>query len=228
MASISDDPGGYRRILFTAHDGRRKTIRLGKVCHRVAVEIKHKVEALAAATTAGVSIDGETARWLAEIGDDLHAKLAVAGLVTQRQNAVFTGATLAQYIADYQSHRADVGKGTSTNYGIIGARLLAFFPADRQLHTVTQGDADRWLVWLKTEYAGATVSKSVKIARQFWAQAIRDGLTKTNPFLHLRTPSEVNTARAYFIDRPTFAQVMTDTPFEDVVLRALRDGVMLR
>ena len=212
MASISDDPGGYRRLLFMAPDGQRKTIRLGKVSHRVAEEIKHKVEALTAAATAGVSIDGETARWLAEIGDDLRAKLAVAGLVAPRQSAVVSGATLAEYIADYRNHRADVGKGTSTNYGIVGARLLAFFSADRQLHTVTEGDADRWLVWLKIEYAGPTVSKSIKIARQFWSQAVRDGLTATNPFLHLRTPSEVNTARAYFIDRPTFARVLTACP----------------
>ena len=31
MASISKDAGGKRRILFVASDGKRKTIRLGKV-----------------------------------------------------------------------------------------------------------------------------------------------------------------------------------------------------
>ena len=30
MASIVSDPNGYRRILFVAADGSRKTIRLGK------------------------------------------------------------------------------------------------------------------------------------------------------------------------------------------------------
>jgi hypothetical protein len=32
------------------------------------------------------------------------------------------------------------------------------------------------------------VSKSVKVARQFWVQAIRDRLASANPFAHLRTP----------------------------------------
>lgn len=36
MASISRDPGGYRRVLFVAADGTRKTIRLGKVSQRLA------------------------------------------------------------------------------------------------------------------------------------------------------------------------------------------------
>jgi hypothetical protein len=81
---------------------------------------------------------------------------------------------LAAYVEGYRKHRADVAKGTNTNYGIVGKRLLAFFPGDRLLHTITESETDRWLVWLKTEYAGPTVSKSVKVARQFWAQAIRD------------------------------------------------------
>ncbi len=77
---------------------------------------------------------------------------------------------------------------------------------------ITEGDTDRWLVWLKTEYAGPTVSKSVKVARQFWAQVIRDGVATVNPFAHLRTPSEVNTARAFFVDRAPFARVLEACP----------------
>ena len=89
---------------------------------------------------------------------------------------------------------------------------LRHYPAERPLHAITEGDADRWLVWLKQEYAGPTVSKSVKVARQFWAQAIRDGLAVLNPFAHLRTPSEVNTARTFFVDRATFGLVLAACP----------------
>jgi integrase len=44
------------------------------------------------------------------------------------------------------------------------------------------------------------------------AQAIRDGLATNNPFAHLRTPSEVNTARALFVDRSTFQQTLDACP----------------
>jgi integrase len=212
VASISNDPNGRRRILFVAADGTRKAMRLGKVSQRVAAEIKSKVEHLTAAASAGVSIDGETARWLASIGDDLHAKLASAGLVAPRQAVKAADVTLAQWLEDYRKHRADVSGGTSTNYGIIANRLLAFFPPETSLRAITEGDADRWLVWLKQEYAGPTVSKSVKVARQFWAQAIRDGLAVNNPFAHLRAPSEVNTARAFFVDPATFELVLAACP----------------
>ena len=37
MASIVDDDGGRRRILFRAPDGKRKTIRLGKIARRAGV-----------------------------------------------------------------------------------------------------------------------------------------------------------------------------------------------
>jgi hypothetical protein len=212
MASISNDPNGRRTIQFVAGDGRRKSIRLGRVSQREAQEIKLRVERLVAAQTANLATDHETAQWLARIGNDLAAKLAAVGLVTPRQSFTIS---LGQWLKQYREHRADVKEGTSTNYGIVANRLLAFFPAERELNSITEGDADRWLVWLKQKYAGPTVSKSVKVARQFWAQAIRDGLASSNPFSHLRTPSEVNTARAFFVDRTTMVQVLAACPDDE-------------
>src|SRR5581483_5339096 len=75
MASIANDPNGYRRILFMAADGRRKTVRLGKVSDRDAERIKDKVEQLNAAARANLKPSGKLAEWLAGLGDDLHAKL---------------------------------------------------------------------------------------------------------------------------------------------------------
>ncbi len=217
MASLSKDPAGRYTLQFV-RGGKRWTIRLGEVEARDAEQLQGHVEHLIHAAAKGRVPHKDTRRWVDDIDDRLHARLVAAGLVEPRQIAA-AGVTLAQFCASYRAHRADVSKGTRTNYGIVAARLLAFFPADRQLHSITEGDADRWLVWLRTEYAGPTVSKSIKIARQFWAQAMRDGLATINPFAHLRTPSEVNTARAYFVDRPTFARVLDACP--DVEWRLL-------
>lgn len=44
MASIArEKKNGTRRILFVAPDGRRRTIRLGKVSQRAAESIKYRV-----------------------------------------------------------------------------------------------------------------------------------------------------------------------------------------
>jgi hypothetical protein len=67
MASISNDPGGRRRILFKDKNGHRKTIWLGKVNKRTADEIKTRLQNINTALKAGHSIDGEAAEWLARL-----------------------------------------------------------------------------------------------------------------------------------------------------------------
>ena len=50
MASISKEPNGRRTIQFVGADGKRRSIRLGKVSQRTAEMVKVKVEALVAAS----------------------------------------------------------------------------------------------------------------------------------------------------------------------------------
>ena len=45
------------------------------------------MEHLAAAAETGHALDSETARWVAELGDDLADKLARVGLVPERERA---------------------------------------------------------------------------------------------------------------------------------------------
>ena len=53
MASIGKDANGTKRILFYATDGKRKTIRLGKVTQRQAESVCLRVESLVAAKIGG-------------------------------------------------------------------------------------------------------------------------------------------------------------------------------
>ena len=104
MASISKEPAGRRSIQFVAGDGRRRSIRLGKVTQRMAEAVKLRVELLSAAIQSGHATDDETARWLATIDHRLNAKLAAVGLVARRQSA-----TLAAFLDSYVKSRGDVG-----------------------------------------------------------------------------------------------------------------------
>src|SRR5262249_26612577 len=110
MASITRQSNGKRLIQFVASDGKRKSIRLGKVPQRVAEEIRVKVEHLVAAAASNCSIDRETATWLAQIGDDLAEKLAAAGLVPKR-----AAARLAEFVDAYIDRRKDVKPNTKHN-----------------------------------------------------------------------------------------------------------------
>lgn len=87
MASIARDPGGRKRIIFRGADKKRKAIRLGKCSERNALAVKVRVEDLVSAAITGHPPADETARWVAALPDEIADKLAVAGLIPERQRS---------------------------------------------------------------------------------------------------------------------------------------------
>jgi hypothetical protein len=98
MATIGNDPNGRKRILFLAGDGARKTIRLGKCSVRQAQVFKVKVEDLVTAATGLGTVQDETARWLADLPDVLHARLVKVGLTRARDRG---SVTLKAFLDDF-------------------------------------------------------------------------------------------------------------------------------
>ena len=174
MASISRDPNGRRRILFKNKDGTRKTLRLGKVSQKDAEKILSKVEAINAAAIAGTSWDDDTAKWVAALSPILADKLAKVGLIpTRKKPEEPDSAQLGDFIDGYIAKRTDAKPRTLLNLRMFGNRLIAFFGRDKNLADIKQSDADDWVVFLKEEYAVATVGRTVKGARQFFKAACR-------------------------------------------------------
>src|SRR5258708_2874528 len=210
MASISRDANGRRTIQFVAADGKRKSIRLGKVSQRVAEEIRVRVETLSASAIAGLSWDTETAKWVAGLAPVLANKLAAVGIIPKHQDR--HKPILKQFLDAYIAGRTDVKPGTTTNLRIGAARLLEYFGTNRELAAITAGDCDDWLLWLKERYAGPTVGKSVKWGKQFFRAAVRKKLIPENPFDDVKPPSMANEAREFFVDRETAYKVLAAAP----------------
>jgi hypothetical protein len=184
MASIAKDPGGRRRILFVAPDRKRKTIRLGKVSQRTAESVKLRVEHLVAAAIHGHALDAETARWLADIPDELANKLARVGLVPKREQAV-----LGPYLRSYFEKRIDVKGDTKVVWGHTRRNLLAFFGDNKPLREITAGDAEDFRLYLPGEgLAATTIHKRLQVARQFFQAAVKRGLIPANPFPRCERP----------------------------------------
>ncbi len=76
MASIARDKNGTRRILFVAPDGKRPTIRLGKVSQRTAEGIKYRVEQLLEALNFNRSMEADLVQWVTDLEPPLAKKLA--------------------------------------------------------------------------------------------------------------------------------------------------------
>jgi integrase len=209
MASISRGPNGRRLIQFVAPDGRRKTLRLGKVSQRIAEEVRVKVEALAAAGQSGFALDRDTADWLGRCGAALLDKLAAVGLVPRREGQA---ARLGEFLDGYIARRTDLDPATVRNLKIGAKRLTNFFGRERELRTISAGDCDEWVVWMKGQYAEATVGKSVKWGKQFFRAAARKKFIPENPFEDVKGPGEKNEARMRFINRDTTGQVLEACP----------------
>ncbi len=88
MASISNDPNGRRRLQFSDANGKRQTIRLGKIAKRAAESIKVHVEHLLNASLSKQPVEAETAQWVASLDDVLHGRLANVGLIRDRESVL--------------------------------------------------------------------------------------------------------------------------------------------
>lgn len=200
MASISKNrKTGYRRVLFEGKDGKRKTIRLGKVPLRFAQEVKAKVEAV---ILAGDALDAETAAWLARVSDTLHARLAAVGLIPARKMANPGIAALGQFIDAHIAKRKQAGTKANTLMNLEAGKrfLVGCFGADRDLRTITPNDADEFKLWMQGKgYAQATIGRQIKHAKYYFRVAVRSKVIEDNPFTDVKPPSQANEERKFFV-----------------------------
>lgn len=208
MASIVNDPNGRRRIQFVAADGKRRTIRLGKLSRRIAESIKVRVEDLVAASVSGHPPSQETTTWLENLDQGLYDKLANGGLARPR-----TALTLGAFLEQYIQGRSDVKESTRTIYKRVQKHLLRFFGEDKPLRQITPGDADRWRMNLiEWGLAENTVRRSCGLAKQFLKTAQRSCLIQDNPFDDLVSAVRPNSTRFAYISREQAIAVLDACP----------------
>lgn len=217
MASIGHDPGGYRRILFVAADGSRKTIRLGKASRKHAEQFKIKLEELIAAHATGSSLSADVLKWLADMPGRVHGRLVAAGLVRPKDR---TATTLKSFMDDYFASLA-VKSATATSYGHTRRCLLSYFGENKPLRDIQPADADKWRQWLRTAnirdndrntISEATIARRVVVARQIFGRAVTWKLVGDNPFADVKTGSQTNKARMFFVTRDVAQKVLDACP----------------
>ncbi len=208
MASLSTDPNGNRTIQFTAADGKRRSIRLGKLPLRKVESIKAHVEHLNAAALSGMAVDGETAAWLAKAGDVIVSKLSAVGLVSARKTA-----TLGAFLDSYLARRTNDAKRTTSLLESAARRMKEHFGADRPIRGIAPTDADDFVMSMRSEgYATATTARMIKWAKQFFKAAIRAKLVTENPFDGIKPGSMANEERKAFVSRADIEKVLSACP----------------
>jgi len=205
MASVVNDPNGRKRILFVAPDGKRKTIRLGKIDRKTAEGVCRQVEHLLSARLSGQPIPQETAVWLRTIGNPLQDKLARVGLI-EPPNAM---PTLAQWCQDYLASRSDLAPATLSRMNDTARLLVEHFGTERRLDQVTASDAEAFIHALEKRYAPNTVRRVTGWCRQFFTAAIKREMLTRNPFADLPGTTRPNRSRSHYVSREE-AQALID------------------
>ncbi|MDA7978990.1 MAG: hypothetical protein MPJ50_09510 [Pirellulales bacterium] len=138
MASIAKEPNGTRRILFKAPDGKRKTLRLGKVSQKIAETYRTHVEHLVTSLRMKWSAPDETIRWLSELDETMRDKLVAVSLCPRRESQL-----LGPFLEEYIASRKDVRPGTLTVFGHTRRCLVTFFGEDK-MREIHSGSADEF------------------------------------------------------------------------------------
>ena len=211
MASIGREQNGNRRILFSAPDGKRKTIRLGKVSQRLAEGIKLRVEQLLEANQLNRPMENELTQWVSNLEPRTAKRLAAVGLIAKPEARA--AATLGPFLKAYLDGRVDLKPATKIVRGQVIRDLKEFFGELRDVETITPGNADDFKQWLiGRKLAPTTIHKRLQSARSFFHAMRRRKLIDENPFDGVRLAATGIKDRQRFILREEIARVLDACP----------------
>jgi integrase len=228
MASVVNDPNGFKRVIFKGLDRKRHPIRLGQCSMKYAIGVADHVEEIVNATIRSLPVARLTAEWLADLSPVMEEKLVNVGLIQPRDAA--DQITLGAFLDAYLARRSDVKAGTLVFYGHTKRNLIDVFGADRPLANITPADADDFRRHLqrqieqptpndksekpakKRTLAAATVARRCSLARTFFKDAVRRKLLAENPFDDVVGGPSHNPERQRFIDSGTIDKVLDAAP----------------
>ncbi len=210
MASIGNDQGGKKRILFVAQDGKRKTIRLGKCSVRDAEQIKYRVENLLSAVIQGCEPARDDAQWLSRVSGSLRDKLVAAGLCRAIEEQA--SPTLKSWVDEYIASRIDIKPNTKRNMLLDAQNLCGFFGDGLLKDFTAQHAANFRLFLLKLQLSEATIRRRCKRAKQYFSAAVKLRIISENPFDDVPTANRTSTARQRFITHQEIQKVIDACP----------------
>lgn len=198
MASIARDTNGNRRIQFVAPDGKRPTIRLGKVSQRTAEGIKYRMEQMLEAIHFNRPMEPDLALWVKGLEPRLSKKLAAFGLIANPDSK--PTAKLRPFLREWLATRkGDYKPASLISWGQVADALMGFLGADCPQADVTPSKAEAFRQsMLAAGLRPTTIHKRLQHARMFLSLAKRQGLVEVNPFEFVRhRPGDVSERRAY-------------------------------
>ena len=193
---------------------RRQILRLGKVTKRVADEIKIELERIVEIGKSGLPYEERSEKWVVTLPDRLRQRLIELGVIEDGARRVRT--TLSGFIDDYLAARTDVKPGTQSNLRAARIWLEDYFGANREMDSITAGEAELYRAWLGTTggLAENTIRGVCRKARQFFRSAFRQRLIRENPFAGMKRLTDLASpkSRQFYVSRSLAEQVLAHCP----------------
>jgi integrase len=208
MASIRKLPNDTWRIEFTASDGRRQTLRVGKMTKRGAESVRSHVESILATKLLSEPMSRNDAEWAAGLSETLKSRLHRVGLI--EWNA--SNARLGPFIDNYTKSRKTLKPRTIVKYKHTRNNLTQHFGEEVDLRKITPAEAEAFREWLTSKYSPATVARHIKQSRQFFKAAIDAEILVRNPFAKVHVGSMTNRDRQTYVDVATISKVLEACP----------------
>ena len=210
MASLTSDARGKRRILFRDGDDRR-TIHLGDVEKKIAAGVLSHVERLINAKHFAQPLPVETARWLATVKPELHARLVKAKLAEPRHAP--PAVTLADVADTFTTQRGEsVKPGTKIVWAQARRHLVKYFTEAKSAGEITPADADDFRRKLRSDYSEAYTAKMIMVSKAFFRDAARRKMIDASPFTEVANGSQRNPDRQRFVDAATIQKCIDAAP----------------
>lgn len=221
MAKVYRDGDGWK-LVFTDHRRTRRTLRLARLPKKELESVGRRIELLVVSKISGEALDTETARWLANTGDELRDRLVRLDLCSPRQQQPVRH--LGEFIAEYIDAQ-QVKPLTKVMMRQTRTALVDYFGAERKLGDISEGQAMEWNWWMRspTEKGGhgvgeMTARRNCGRARQFFGHALALGLVDSNPFKNAKLATQVGpspAARDFFVTREHFEALLAECPDQE-------------
>lgn len=155
----------------------------------------------------------------------MYAKMVKAGLVNSREAVAENGGVrLGSHVDGYHVKRTDMKPASRLVLGHVTRNLKDYFGADRELPTITAGEADDFSRWLATSarsrgkadksvkgLSSATIGKRLQWCSAIFRDAVRRKLIAENPFAGLKQPKASNPERHVYVPAESIEQVIANT-----------------
>jgi integrase len=134
----------------------------------------------------GLAFPADTAKWIERLPNELRLQLVQMEVIGD--TGATTVQTLGAFLTDYLKSRTDLEPSTHCNLETAKRWLVKYFSWQREMTSITPGEADTYRIWLGTtgKQAPNTVKRLCGRAKQFFRAALRRRLIKENPFQDMK------------------------------------------